>query len=361
MKIDPRRIPLMGAAAISLAAATWGGLVRLDWDLPLPPANWISYHGPLMVSGFLGTLIALERAVGLERRWAYAVPLLTALGAILLMAGPPDRHGALLITLGSAGLVAVFAVVLKAQPTLFHLTMGIGAACWLMGNLIWMSGRPISDLVFWWAGFLVLTIAGERLELTRLLRPSRSVQAAFALSVGLFLAGACWTLGSGAVGQRLAGVGLLAMALWLFGYDIARRTVSRAGLTRFVAVCLLCGYAWLGIAGGLALALAPVSYGPSYDAVLHAIFLGFVMSMIFGHAPIVFPAVLKVDLPYRPIFYAHLALLHGSLALRVTGDLGNWNSMRAWGGMLNAAAVALFLLNSALSAIWRRPVPTPIS
>lgn len=353
------RVPLLAAGAASLAAAAWGGVVRLDWDLPLPPANWISFHGPLMVSGFLGTLIGLERAVGLGRRWAYAAPGLTALGTALLLAGPPDRHGDLLITLGSSGLVAVFAFVLKAQPTLFHWTMGIGAACWLVGNLLWLAGRPVSDLVFWWVGFLVLTIAGERLELTRLLRPDRRVPMLFLMAVGLFLAGAVCTAGSLAGGQRLAGAGLLALALWLFRHDVARHTVRQQGLPRFVALCLVAGYAWLALSGILAMALGPVRYGPAYDATLHAVFLGFVLSMIFGHAPIVLPAVLGVPLPYRPSFYGHLGLLHLSLALRIAGDLGGWSIIRAWGGMFNVLALGLFLASSVGSAL-RRPTPAPV-
>ncbi len=325
--------------------------MRLDWDLPLPPANWISFHGPLMVSGFLGTLIGLERAVGLGRRWAYAVPSLTALGAAFLLAGPPDRHGELLITLGSAGLVVVFAVTIKTQSTLFHWTMGAGACCWLTGNLLWLNRGPIFELVFWWIGFLVLTIAGERLELTRLLRPDRGAPILFFLAMGLFLVGAGCTIGTVAGGQRLSGAGLLALALWLARFDIAKRTVLQKGLPRFVAACLLAGYAWLAVSGALAMTLAPVRYGPAYDATLHAVFLGFVLSMIFGHAPIVLPAVLGVDLPYRPVFYVHLALLHLSLALRVVGDLGGWSAARDWGGMLNVAALGLFLALSAGSVL----------
>ena len=60
--------------------------------------------------------------------------------------------------------------------------------------------------------------------------------------------------------------------------------------------------------------------GLSYDAALHALLLGFVFSMVFGHAPIVFPAVLRVALPYHPVFYAPMVLLHASLAVRLLGD-----------------------------------------
>ena len=39
--------------------------------------------------------------------------------------------------------------------------------------------------------------------------------------------------------------------------------------------------------------------------------------MVFGHAPIIFPAVLRVAVPYHATFYLPLALLHASLAVRL--------------------------------------------
>ncbi|MFB9895270.1 hypothetical protein [Planobispora takensis] len=63
---------------------------------------------------------------------------------------------------------------------------------------------------------------------------------------------------------------------------------------------LLAGYGWLATAGIL-WAASGLAAGPYlYDAALHALFLGFVMSMVFGHAPVILPAVLRVRLPYRP-------------------------------------------------------------
>jgi len=61
-------------------------------------------------------------------------------------------------------------------------------------------------------------------------------------------------------------------ALWLGLFDIARRTVRISGLPRFIAVALLSGYAWLGVAGLLAVRWGPVAAGLSYDAMLHAVF-----------------------------------------------------------------------------------------
>jgi len=84
---------------------------------------------------------------------------------------------------------------------------------------------------------------------------------------------------------------------------------------------------------------------------LHAFFLGFVFAMIFGHAPIIFPAVLRRPMPWRPAFYGHLLLLHLSLVLRVAGDLAAWPAGRRWGGLLNVAALLVFLVNT-LRAAW---------
>ena len=47
--------------------------------------------------------------------------------------------------------------------------------------------------------------------------------------------------------MRLSGVGMIALAAWLLRYDIALMTIRRSGLPRFVAACLLSGYAWLGV------------------------------------------------------------------------------------------------------------------
>jgi hypothetical protein len=123
-------------------------------------------------------------------------------------------------------------------------------------------------------------------------------------------------------------------------------------LTRYIAACLLPGYVWL-IVGGFFWLFYGGQYtaGPIYDAMLHSIFLGFVFSMIFGHAPIIVPAVLAVPIPYTPLFYIHLALLHVSLLLRVGGDALGWPAGRRWGGLVNEAAILLFLLVTAVAVL----------
>jgi len=340
----PYRIPLLVLGFASLIVGVGAGLLRLGWAVPRPAADLAAFHGPLMVCGFFGTVISLERAVALARRWAYLGPLASGAGGLALICGAPIEVAQLLLALGSAVLLAGSVSVFLRQRALFTFTLAAGAGCWLAGNLLWLAGQSVFAVVPWWAGFLVLTIAGERLELSRFLPPSPVAQRVFiAVLAGL-------TFGM-VLNAQLFGAALLALALWLLRQDIARRTVKDTGLTRFIAVCLLSGYAWLALAGATMLAAGLAPGSAAYDAALHALMLGFVFSMVFGHAPIIFPAVLRVAVPYHPVFYVPLALLHLSLALRLAGDLAVQPDWRSMGGALNAVALLAFILNTIAAVI----------
>ena len=340
----PYRIPLLVLGFASLIIGVGAGLLRLGWAVPLPATEMAALHGPLMVSGFFGTVIGLERAVALARRWAYLGPLSSGAGGFLLIVGAPMVAGQAFLAAGSAVLLAGSVSVFLRQRALFTFTLAAGAASWLAGNLLWLGGMSVFDVVPWWAGFLVLTIAGERLELSRFLPPSPMAKRVFiAVLAGLTF---------GLVFQaQVFGAALLALALWLLRQDIARHTVKDTGLTRFIAVCLLSGYVWLALAGGIILAAGLAPGRLSYDAALHALMLGFVFSMVFGHAPVIFPAVLRVAVPYHAAFYAPLALLHLSLIVRLAGDAAALHEWRSAGGMLNALALLAFILNTIAAVI----------
>lgn len=339
----------MFMAMFSLLTALLGGIMRLGWGLPPVLSGLSILHGPLMVSGFLGTLIGLERAVALGRGWTYTAPLLTGIGAIALITGLNVSAGPLLFTLGSLGLIAIFISIFRLQPALHTVIMGLGALSWFIGNIFYLSGFPVFQVVSWWAGFLILTIAGERLELTRMLKPSGTGRVLFLVAILILFSGIVWTGFVFDNGMRLAGWGMILLALWLIRYDIARRTVRQAGLPRFIALCLLSGYVWLAVSGVTALFYGGAAAGPAYDAMLHAVFLGFVFVMIFGHAPVIFPAVLGFPVHFSRRFYIHLILLHLTLIVRVAGDLFVWHPGREWGGLLNVLAILLFFANTVLS------------
>lgn len=345
-------LPLLALAMLALLAALWGGLLRVGWEFPPIIQILPAVHGPLMITGFLGTLISLERAVALQKRWAYAAPVLNAFGIIALIINIESHFGILVATLGSIVLLVVFGVILNRHFALFTGTMALGVVVWVLGNLLWLGDSLVSHVTHWWAGFLILTIVGERLELSRLQQLPQRATTIYAVAIGIFLLGLVIDAAEGLVraesdiGAKIIGLGMLAIAVWLARYDLARRTVRQQGLTRFIAFCLLLGYGWLGVSGILRMVYGGVSGGFFYDAILHTIFLGFVMSMIFGHAPIIFPSILGRSLNYRPVFYAHLILLHLSLALRVVGDFAWLLPLRQWGAMFNVIAILLFLFTT---------------
>src|SRR3990172_6090283 len=297
------RLPLMALGGLSLLAGLVAGLIRLGWVPSVGGPALVMGHGPLMVNGFLGAVIGMERAVALKRWWAYGAPLAAGLSGVALLLGLP-AHG--LAVIGSLFLLSIFLVLFHRQPTGFLATMGLGALLWLVGNGLWYLGYPLFQVAPWWISFLVVTIGGERLELTRLIPQSRRSRAEFAVANGLLVLGLLISLFVFHAGMRLGGVGLVALTVWLVRHDIAWRTLEQGGLSRYMAICLLSGYLWLGVGGLLWLLFRDYfAAGPTYDAMLHAILLGFVFSMIFGHAPLIIPSLLGIDLPFRRLFYSH--------------------------------------------------------
>jgi len=349
--VTPRhRVPLLVLGFIALASGIAGGLVRVGVFSGPAPAAGIVWHGALMVSAFFGTVISLERAVALGRAWGYAAPLACGLGGVLLIAGAVPA-GLWLMVGGAAGLAASSLAVLSRQPGFEPAVLLVGTLCGLVGSTLVALGHAAAVAVPWWIAFFVLTIGGERLELSRYLPRGPAAKMLFALAcLGIVLACVLGLVQADA-GRRTLGAALVALALWLSVYDIARHTVRRSGLTRFIAHCLLAGYVWLAFGGALLLVTASVG-----DAALHALMLGFVFSMVFGHAPVILPAVLRVAVPYSPVFYLPLVLLHASLVLRVAGELLAQATLYAVGAAGNAVALAAFIVTTAALVLrGRRP------
>jgi hypothetical protein len=341
MKIQTRFIPFLALAILALLLALWAGLVRIGWALPAVASLSVA-HGPLMVSGFLGVLIPLERAVAIRQKWMFLVPAIAGFGWIALLFVP--FIGGFLLTLASLGTLVILGVMVRREPHLHTVTMLAGVLAWVMGNFLWMIGFPIFRIAYLWIAFLVLTIGGERLELSRVLRPAPGQLRLFGLIAALLSAGAILCLFDLNLGTRLSGLSMLALSLWFLRNDLASRNIRHSNpLTRYIAFCLFAGFLWLGISGILQLYFGALYAGPYYDAALHAVFVGFVISMIFGHAPIIFPAILGVPIHYHPAYYVQLILLHLSLIIRILGDLVNQSDIRRWGGLLNEMAILLFL------------------
>jgi hypothetical protein len=316
-------------------------------------------HGMLMVGGFLGTLIAMERAVALRQPLGYLAPGLLGLGALALISPAPVQLGQLLLVDGSIAFVAVYAALWRRNHDDVIVVELLGAVHLTVAALLWLR-VDVPWLMPWLVGFLVLTICAERVELARLAMPTTGgrtlVLHAAALTVGLVL-----TLVSPGAGARATGLVITSLVLWLVRHDVARRTIRTTGLPRFSAAALLGGYVWLLLAGLTWVATGAQTEGVLYDLVVHAVMLGFAISMVMAHAPIILPAVLKRPLPYRPLMWAPLVLMHLGLAIRVVaGDLAGLRTLWQVGSVVNIVALLLFVVVAAGSSITgpvRKPRP----
>lgn len=346
------------AIVLSLVGGLTGGLLRAGVVWPTAGAGWIgtagAAHGFLMVCGFMGTVVGIERAAALKHRWAFAAPVASA-AAGLAMLGGAQGAAAVLVVLSGLAFVAVNVKLVLRQAAPHTALLLLAAVAWLAGNALFAADAGPVAVLPWWFSFLLITIAAERLEMTRLMR--RRPAAATLLNAALvaMLLGSALSALQPRWGGVLYGAALVALAAWLLVFDIARRTVHAPGLSRYMALCLLLGYGWLALAGA---AWCAAALGlPLRDAALHALALGFVFSMMLGHAPVILPALARIKLQFGWPFYLPLALLHGSLLLRLLGPHFHSPSFGA-GATGNALAIALFAATVAGAALlWRSRHP----
>lgn len=320
-----------------------GGLIRIGalpfWPWAGPALAW---HGPLMICGFFSTVIALERAVALHRSWVWLSPSSAALGALAALFGV-SRLAQVLWALGAALLCLAYLQAWRRQPVQHTAVEGAGAVCLLVGVLTWALSVDLPAALPWWMSFLVFTIAGERRELARFVPLSASARRTFivvllAQTVGLVLGSVPAGAGAGAL---LWWVSMIALSGWLWRHDMAcRPRVGLSGWALHTRHCLQWGYAYLGLAGAWG---AAATLGAAGDGTgpMHGLLLGFVFAMVFGHAPIVLPALTGLSaVPVRPAWWA-APLMGASLLLRA---LGQWTGMP---GLL-----ALSGLGHVLALLW---------
>ena len=340
-RAGPSPVLLLIPAGLSLLAGLDAALVLAGLPSPVPRAGLGNRHGMLMVLGFLGTLISLERAVALRRPWAFAAPGLLAAGGAALAFGLPRQVATVLFIDGCLALLAVYAALFARQrdeATAVEI-LGVGAA--LAAAVLWLR-VDVFALLPWLVSYIVLVIAAERIELARLHRPQGSERTLLALGVALIVTTAL-TLVPAGWPDRAFGVALLVITTWTAAGDVARKNVRRAGLARFSAAAMLLGYLWLALAALTWMVIGRPASTAGYDTVVHGVFLGFAMSMVMGHAPIILPAVIRRPLPYHPILWLPLMTLHAGLVLRVVVGDGLGVAL-AWQAGIWLTVTALLLL-----------------
>ncbi len=358
LALRPVRFVLLAAGFAALLFGLWTGLARLGIGLSGGALQLVEFHGALMICGFFGTLICIERAVALNRPLAYLIPGFAAVGVVALLARAVTLAGAAFLLASLALTAASLWNMRRQQSALLMVMPSVAALSWGIGTLMWLTGRPLPQVTGWWLAFLVVTVAAERLELSRIVAPSTMARVAFAGVIAVLLIG----VARGELERPLSpfmGLGLVLCGAWLLIYDLARRTIKLSGQIRFTALCMLLGYCWL-IVGGFELLARPLHLSAFwYDAVVHAITLGFVLSMVFGHTLIIFPSVVGFNLRYSPALYVPLLLLHLSIAIRTFGDFSGWPENRSASAFVTVIALVWFVATGAIVSIWQRPPGQP--
>lgn len=309
------RLPFILLALISLLFGLWTGLNRIGWNFGTFPVNM--HHGAIMVGGFLGTLISLEKIIPLKNKLLFLIPALSASAVPLFLLNVPSVSFLALI-LAAAGLFLVFTFYFTRNKSLVYILMMAGSICWLTGNALLLSTHFYPLAFPWWAGFALLIITAERLELMKLLPVTNAARFLLVTLLALYIGGVM--LSFHGPGYKISGASLIAISLWLMRYDMAGISIRKKGLPKFTAISLLAGYIAMLLAGVFLFALEDQSM--SYDVLVHTFFLGFVFSMIFAHGPIILPGVLGTsERPYHPVLYVWLFLLHASWIMRIASDI----------------------------------------
>ncbi len=324
-------------AFLNLIIGMLSGLGRLGWNIPLPEAY--AHHGAIMVGGFLGTLIALEKIIPLKRTIYFVGPLMSASSIVVFIVG--QLHVAVGLQLAaSVVFILVYASYLGKQYNLYLTLATVGAFCWLVGTglLFWKQFYP---MVFpWYMGFLLFTIVSERLELSKFLPVTPANRYVLIGFLGLFMVGLLVPFHG--IGKYLAGLSMILISLWLMRFDVIRIAMRKEGLVRFTASVLLCGYLALLFEGLFLITLGDAPF--AYDMIVHTFFIGFTFSMIFAHGPIILPGVLGLSVkPYHPLLYVPVFILLSSLVMRLLADVSLLPvDYRAYSGWVTMGAVLLY-------------------
>lgn len=352
MAVRKLHIPFLLFAFINLFVGILAGLIRIGWDIPV--SGITVHHGAIMVGCFLGSLILLEKAIPLKKNVLLVFPFVNALGLLMIVPGF-YRFGQGCLVIGALGLLFIFLLYYKKQPDQPGALMIVGALCLLTGNLLLIAKQFYPMIFPWWMGFILFTIVGERIELSKFLPVTRVQKIVLTFFLCMYLAGVLTAFHG--MGRFFSGLALVLVATWLMRFDVIAIGLRKSGLTKFSAMSLLTGCVALLGTGIFLIVLPDMPY--AYDVTVHMFFLGFAFSMIFAHGPIILPGVLGLSVkPYHPLLYVPLFTLSISLWLRVLADLSVVpNSLRLWSGWISAGSILLYFMVLASTVLTSASLP----
>jgi hypothetical protein len=340
--IKKERLPIVALGMFCLLCGLWSGLNRIGWNLATSPLS--AHHGAIMVGGFLGTLIALEKTIPLKKRALYLIPILNAVSVVFFFTDQPKISIYILI-ISSASLSLVFLYYFRRQHTVIYFLMLLGGLFWLVGNVLLLT-KFFYPLAFpWWTAFVLYIIAAERIEIMKFLPVSSVSKNVFIGILLLFVVGVFFSFHG--AGNLICGLALVGIATWLMKNDMIAINLRKKNMPKFIGVALLCGYIALLFTGIFFFSLS--DQWLTYDAIVHSFFLGFAFSMIFAHGPMIQPGIMGISAtPFNKILYVWLSVLQVSWIVRVFSVVFMEMEIRKISGLLSATAILGYFVTMAI-------------
>lgn len=325
-----------------LILAFYSAIGRVGWELPIPEVA--AKHGFYMVSGLFGTLICFERTLILKNRLWLSIPLLSIVSVVLVFLEIT------IVGFAVQGLSALLLATLYFTQWLRHkevflLALTLSGLAWMTSGIVLATGRGFAATSIWLILFLLYSIVAERLELSKFIATPKWAKPLLLLFFILLFASQAFPFHWGT--YHISGILITATGFWLLQFDMATKNLSKSGFFYFTGSTLYYGFVWLMV-GGVLMAL-PLQSFYHYDAVLHVFFIGFAFSMIYAHAPIILPALLKLrKTPFHKILYIPVWATHVLLLLRLYADYsGNW-PLRKWTGLFQVVFMLMFFASFAV-------------
>ncbi|MEQ8628658.1 hypothetical protein [Ekhidna sp.] len=293
------------------------------------------HHGVLMLNGFAGGVITVERLLSNPKdRWFHIGLILLTAGLVLYLLG--FEFGLLLVSVNVGILFLKETLQLVEKQSQNGVYQLVGLLSWFIGNLKFYQNGFYPAAVPFWIVFILMLIVG-----TPLIKNGKKDVISLILALTLFFS---FWLGFHSYGQTIYGIGLVLLSIRLGYLELKNRSKHLLGV--------VIAYTWLMMTGISLLFSDHILY--SYDLVLHAFFLGFFFSMIFINAP---DALLKKlgleELKTFPNFWL-VFLSIGLIARLIIGDLFQIQLARSIGGTLNLLTIILYAASLLFQAIRNR-------
>ncbi|MCI0447769.1 hypothetical protein L0152_31720 [bacterium] len=324
-----RSVMVLGALCflIAISIGIWRIAVTRGFNLPPIPESWPA-HGEIMLGGFLASLIIFERMIALPIDSLIWVPYVYATSALMLHSGHPFARGIHLAAL-AGWLLHRWIAYRKFHRWEKPLVESV-AFITLTSALMYPGGLPSRpEVALQGLVFPIAVIAVERLEMSFLLKKIGSRM------VLLLLIGWCslWNLSTwrGIPNHSvMGGITLLLVALIAF-YDTALRVSQKQsdGLHKFLRTALMLSYAWLFLGAVAMTASSKISSAIFKDVQFHLIGLGFIFTMILGHAPLILSSALS-KLPPKKAPMIPFLVFQAATVLRILGDFALLKSVPFW-------------------------------